>query len=103
MLAATPIGVETQVNTATAGDQETASARSIAMDDAGNSVVVWTSFGQDGSTAGVYAQRFNASGTPLGSEFRVNQSTFGNQIGAVVTMNSQGDFVVAWASEGQDG
>lgn len=103
MLAATPIGVETQVNTTTNGDQESAGARSIAADDAGNYVAVWTSFGQDGSATGVYAQRFNSSGTPLGSEFRVNQSTFGNQIGAVITMNSQGDFVVAWASEGQDG
>jgi hypothetical protein len=103
MLAATPIGVETQVNTSTTGDQETAGARSVATDDAGNSVVVWTSVGQDGSAAGTYAQRFNASGTPIGTEFRVNQSTFGNQIGAVVTMNSQGSFVVAWASEGQDG
>lgn len=103
MLAATPIGVEFAVNTATAGDQESGSARSVATDDAGNFVVVWTSFGQDGSGTGVYAQRFDSSGNALGAEFRINQATFGNQVGPVITMNSQGDFVVAWGSEGQDG
>jgi hypothetical protein len=45
---------------------------SVAMDDAGDFVVAWTSYGgQDGSGLGVYAQRYNATGAPVGGEIRV--------------------------------
>jgi hypothetical protein len=32
------------------------------MDAAGNFVVTWSSYGQDGSGSGIYAQRYNAAG-----------------------------------------
>ncbi len=47
----------------------------------GGFVVTWTSNGQDGSGSGIYGQRYAADGSPLGSEFRVNQITAGNQFG----------------------
>jgi hypothetical protein len=75
----------------------------VAMDAAGNFVVVWTSDGQDGSSLGIYAQRFNADLVPQGSEFRVNTYTTNSQRDPQVAMDADGDFVVAWVSSGQDG
>jgi hypothetical protein len=52
-------GTEFLVNTYTTGSQ---SSPSIAMDSDGDFVIAWTSYGQDGSYVGVYAQRYNSSG-----------------------------------------
>jgi hypothetical protein len=99
-----PSGPEFQVNTTTAGDQQTApSGHAVAADGSGNFVVTWASQGQDGSGWGVYAQRYNAAGNPVGSEFRVNTTTAGDQTNPAVAMDSAGDFVIAWQSQGQDG
>jgi hypothetical protein len=89
-----PQGEEFRVNTYTPGRQN---APAIAMDDEGNFVIVWTSNGQDGDLGGIFGQRFNAAGQPLGSEFRVNTHTTGNQYAPSVAMDSDGDFVVTWA------
>ncbi|MBI3409441.1 MAG: hypothetical protein HY040_13955 [Planctomycetes bacterium] len=105
-----PIGPEFRVNTFVAGEQRTGEQvssvmygpKSAAMDAAGNFVVVWSSDQQDGNGWGVYGQRFDASGTPLGTEFRVNTTTSGDQERPTVAMASNGDFVVAWSSLGQD-
>jgi hypothetical protein len=48
-------GAEFQVNTYTTDSQR---APSVASDTVGNFVVTWHSYGQDGSSYGVYAQRF---------------------------------------------
>ena len=74
-----PVAVGTQisasakyrVNTTTANAQTTAtntrnSHDAVGLDANGNYVVVWTSGSQDGSGAGVYAQRYNAPGVPVG-------------------------------------
>ena len=99
------VAQETLVNTYTAGAQETngVSPGSVAMDGNGNYVVTWASKGQDGDGWGVYAQRFDASGDKRGGEFRVNSTTQDNQADASVAMNEGGEFVVTWASKGQDG
>lgn len=86
---------EFQVNTYTSGRQNNPA---IAMDDDGNFVIVWTSSGQDGSSGGVFAQRFLASGVPQGSEFQVNTYTTGNQYSPAVAMDSDGDFTITWSS-----
>ncbi len=95
-----PLGSETRINTTTPGDQ---SEPDVAMDDAGNFVVVWTSDGQDGNAKGVFAQRFNSNGNAIGSEFRVNTFTTGDQRNVSVAMDATGNFVVAWQSSNQDG
>ena len=108
LLYATAVGSETQANSHTAGDQ---THPSVAMDGAGDYVAVWMSDGQDGSGMGIYAQRFNAAGTALGSEFRVNTYTTGDQSfvnGEYIAVNSvamdtAGDFVITWQSAGEDG
>jgi hypothetical protein len=93
-------GGEFQVNTYTTGNQWGAA---VASDIAGDSVVVWMSAGQDGSGLGIFAQRYDNLGTPRGTEFRVNTFTTQGQSFPDVAMDAAGDFVVAWASSGQDG
>ena len=67
------LGGEFRVNTYTLDKQI---APQIAMDAAGDFMVAWQSFGQDGSGYGVYARRYNAAGAALeASEFRVNKTT----------------------------
>lgn len=100
LLSVAPDGAEFRVNTFTTGNQY---VPRVAMDPAGDSVVTWVSFGQDGSGYGVYAQRYNAAGAPEGGEFRVNTTTDRNQVFPSVAMDAAGDFVVAWASYNQDG
>jgi len=68
-----PTGNEFQVNTFTTGAQ---GYPEIAMNQSGNFVVVWESTYQDGSQGGISAQRFDGSGTPLGTEFQVNSYTW---------------------------
>jgi hypothetical protein len=93
-------GAEFRINTYTAGRQEDPK---IAATTDGGFVVAWTSTGQDGSQAGVYAQRFNSSAGTVGSEFKVNTTTADFQDEVVVTGLSGGGFVVSWTSENQDG
>jgi subtilisin-like proprotein convertase family protein len=88
-----------RVNTFTAGDQRNAS---VAMDADGDFVVVWESEGQDADGSwGIYGQRFDATGFPLGSEFRVHSNTTNDQLNPAVAMDLEGNFVVVWATKGQ--
>jgi hypothetical protein len=93
-------GAEFQVHTQTANEQMNAD---VAMDDAGNFIVVWQSMGQDGDGAGVYAQRFDAGGAAQGGEIAVTTETSLDQSEPAVAMDSNGDFVVVWQSLDQDG
>ena len=90
-----PQGGEFRVNTYTPGFQQLSW---VAMDAAGNFVVTWGSNGQDGSNYGVYAQRFDAGGSPQGSEFRVNTTTANSQLYNDVAMLPDGRFVVVYQS-----
>jgi hypothetical protein len=92
-------GAEFRVNTATGGNQAEAD---VAMDALGNFVVVWESTGQDGSGDGIYAQRYTNAGAAVGTEFRVNTITNGDQQSATVGVDADGDFVVAWDNQGID-
>lgn len=93
-------GGEFQINTTTANDQTRATVDS---DANGNFVVTWMSHLQDGSSYGVFAQRFADDGTALGSEFQVNTYTNLEQGSPNVAMNKNGDFIITWHSNGQDG
>lgn len=89
-----------QVNTYTGGFQiEPAVA---ALQD-GGAVVVWNSFGQDGSMLGVYGQRFSSTGQKVGAEFAVNQYAEYNQRSAAVVGLPGGRFLVAWVCESPRG
>ena len=69
----------------------------VAMDTEGDFVVAWESFGEDGGGYGVYAQRYNSSGTAQGTEFAVNQTTDGWQMTPDAAMAANGNFIITWA------
>lgn len=90
---------EFQINTTTNGDQLNPA---VAMLPTGEFVVVWEGNGP-GDGAGVFAQRFNADGSLLGSEIRINDTISGTQANPTVAVNqTDGSFVVAWYGNGSD-
>jgi hypothetical protein len=95
-----PVGSAFRVNTYTTDAQTVAD---VAADPAGNFVVVWGGVGPGDPNGGVFGQRFAASGSPLGPEFRVNTSTPEFQFDPVVAADSAGNFVVAWSTGGYPG
>jgi hypothetical protein len=92
----TPVGGEFQVNTYTAGDQDYSS---VAMSRSGAFVVTWSSNGEDGDGWGIFAQRYDETGAPVGGEFQVNTTTAGNQVHSKVAMTPDGDFTISWESD----
>jgi hypothetical protein len=88
-----PQGGEILVNAFTTGQQ---SGSSVAVDTAGNFVVVWASDGQDGGGLGVFGRRFDSSGNPLAGDFQVNEFTTGDQSQPRIAMSPAGDFLVVW-------
>ncbi len=90
-------GAEFQVNTHTSYDQKNAA---IAMSPDGNFVVVWSSYGQDGSSNGIFAQRFDPNCALVGKEFQVNAVSSGNQAEPVVAMDAAAGFAVCWQGPG---
>ena len=74
----------------------------VAVGGDGSFVVAWESRPQDGSSTGMFAQRFSASGAPLGGEFQVNSFTAGGQYSAAISDDGQSNVVVVWQSP-QDG
>jgi len=93
-------GSEFRINTQTNNPQE---GTSVGMDSYGNFAVTWTSSLQDGSTYGVFAQRFDKDANLIGSEFQVNTFTSGAQFHSYLAMDDSGDFIITWESDGQDG
>jgi len=69
---------------------------SIAMDGAGNFVITWESFGQDGSGTGIFGQKFDNYGENIGDEFQVNNDHWEHQTDPQIAMKPQGDFVITW-------
>lgn len=93
-------GVETLVNTTTADSQQRPAMATLPD---GGYVVTWLSLNQDGSGWGVYAQRYDASGVKDGAETLINSTTANDQVQQSVATLPSGGYVIAWASDGQDG
>ena len=98
--AGSTVGAAFQVNTTGAGAQL---EPSVAMNDGGAFVISWTSVNQDGSSNGVYAQRYNAAGVAQGGEFLVNTTTADAQDNSSVAIDASGNFTIVWSSNNQDG
>ncbi len=90
---------EILVNATTANNQ---ADPDVAMDEDGDFAITWAAAEQDNGSMGVFAQRFNASGAKVGSEFQVNQYETDKQEKARIAMDDAGNFVIAWQSFGQD-
>jgi VCBS repeat-containing protein len=89
-----------QVNTTTASNQRNPS---IAISSTGQVVIAWESELQDSSQTGIYFRQFDSTLSVGSPETRVNTLTQGRQSSPVVSMNSAGEFVIAWETEGIDG
>jgi len=93
-------GGEIPVNSYASGVQRSSA---VAMDGSGRFVVVWMSDGSNGGDASSYSilgQRFDAEGSPLGSELQINSYTTSYQENPSVAVDGAGNFVVAWDSGG---
>lgn len=84
---------EFRANTTTTSVQ---GSPAVAMDKAGNFVVVWESYGQDGDRFGIFGQLYKKTGKKLKKEFQVNTTTKNHQLYPDVAMDANGNFVVTW-------
>jgi len=84
-----------QVNSLEGGDQRSPDFTYLAD---GSIVIVWESETGDSDSLGIRAQRFDATGAPLGDEFLVNTRETGAQISPSVAAIDGGGFVVGWSS-----
>ena len=78
---------------------------SVAMDPQGGFVVVYESLAYpsgDTSSYGIQVRRFSSSGTALGPKFLVKTHTTGYQARPALAVDSEGDFVVVWTSDGSN-
>lgn len=71
----------------------------------GSFVVTWQSYEQEGAGLdyGIYAQRFDATGSPIGAEFLVNSHQPDTQKSPSISGFDDGRFFIAWDSYDQDG
>ena len=74
----------------------------LAVDPAGDFVIAWNQLDSSGSI-GIFAQRYDNTGTSQGSEFQVSRFATGKQDYPAAAMDGAGDFVLSWTSYGQDG
>ena len=97
--------VEFRVNTYTVGDQ---GRPAVAARADGDFVVAWNSFNQESpgnatGNYGIFARRFSSAGVAQAVEFLVNTYTTAYQRYPRVAADNDGDFVVTWESQHQDG
>ncbi len=103
-------GTEATANTLTSGSDSLAD---VAKSDNGNYVVTWTSNGQGGDAdstgQGVYYQLYDSSGAAqlpnAGSpaDQLANTTTIGDQENSAVTMDQNGNFIIAWSDNNNGG
>jgi hypothetical protein len=96
-----PLGTEFQVNSYTTGIQ---SHPAVAAAAGGSFLIVWQSeAAQDGDSYGVFGQLFDSVGNSTGGELQLNAYTTGIQNGAQAAAEANGDFLIVWSSQFQDG
>jgi len=77
----------------------------LAMEAAGDVVLSWSQQRSPATKSGidVWGRRFALDGAPLGSEFRLNSYTTGDQRDVRIVLAENGDLVAVWQSEGSTG
>ena len=95
-----PLGVEFMPTTVNVDAQR---FPDVSVNRNGQTAIVWQSMNQDGSGNGVYRRIYNNAGIPISSVSRANSFTAGNQIRPKVAMAANGNCVVVWMEEIQDG
>ncbi|MFC2085525.1 hypothetical protein ACFLS9_10735, partial [Bacteroidota bacterium] len=93
----TPIGANFKVN----DNQEDSwpGSPSISTDGSGNFVITWEN-GDDDWQTDIHAQRFSGNGTPIGTNFKVNDDQGTTDQGAPsVCADDSGNFVITWGDD----
>lgn len=86
-----------QINDDTTGGCEQ-SYPSIAMDHAGNFVIVWSDYRNGNSD--IYFQRYNSNGSALGENIKVNDDIgISLQLFPSIAIDHNGNFVIVWYDE----
>ena len=68
----------------------------VSGDENGNFIASWAD-GRNSNWRDIYAQRFSADGTPLGSNFQVNTDSEGNNhLRADIAIDENGNFIITW-------
>gem|GEM_PF-5454955 len=99
-----PTGTPTSPVLVLAGDPEaSATDPSVGVDALGNAVVAWAEVSAETDGRDIVARRFGPDGWPAGGRFRVNLGTPGDQLRPAVSVNSAGDFAMAWAEAPESG
>ena len=94
-------GTEFRVNTYQTGNEMHSEVT--ALNDGGYVVIWYSDTHTDDTNYGVHAQRFDASGAAVGSQFLVNTDTSNAQQYPEIAPLADGGFVIAWQSYTQDG
>ena len=92
-----PVGSIFQTNTAAADD----AFPDVAMDAAGNFTITWS--GDQSGTFNVYAQSYLSSGAANGGVFQVGAAIGQPQVYSSVAFAGNGDPIITWSSDNQDG
>jgi len=73
----------------------------VALDDEGNFVMCWEDE-RNGIDSDIYAQRFNKSGTNLGTNFLVSSVADSPQLSPDISIDDSGRFVICWQDYSSD-
>jgi len=93
-------GPEFRVNFSSEGWQEWPA---LATDKLGNIIISWHSYRENGLSYDIFARTFDETLTLKGPEFQVNNYSDNWQVFPAVDTDSEGNFIIAWQSLGQDG
>jgi VCBS repeat-containing protein len=85
-----------QVTTDTINDQ---TEPAISSDADGNFIITWQGSGP-GDTAGVFARKFLSDGTAVGTEFQLNETTAGSQVGVSTALVNHDNYIAVWSGNG---
>lgn len=95
-----PVGTETLVDSTT---NQYRMEPTVAVDQGGSFVVAWINQALPATDADIYLRRFSSAGSPMGVTSRANVYVAENQYYPHVARAANGRFVLAWASDQQDG
>jgi hypothetical protein len=95
-----PIALDVRANSFLPSLQDSVA---VAIDAQGAAVVTWQSRRQEDFNYGVFAQRFDARGRPVGGEVKINLYSKGPQTQPCVALDGKGSAWFAWESLDQDG
>ena len=71
----------------------------IVYNSRGEMTVLWHGTGSD-DVDGIYARRFDSDGVAMGDEWRVNESTEGNQSSASIAVGKDDEMLIHWSTNG---